>query len=231
MSSATWVDFANVFGMLHLARGQAPAFRNILTSGHEAISIDDQTAPADIPAGRQSPASVKPNGVLFRMPTPSDGPAITALIHRSPPLDVNSAYANLVQCAHFAPTCVVAERDGELVGWLSGHRPPTAPEDLFVWQVAVATSARGEGLAGKMLDALLLRTAASDAQALTTTITADNAASWALFEGFARKRGLPLSKSEHFTREGHFAGQHDTEWLVTISLLPNSQEQHAKEDI
>ena len=82
---------------------------------------------------------------------PSDGPAITALIRSSPPLDVNSAYCNLVQCAHFAPTCVVAERDGRLVGWLSGHRPPTAPEEIFVWQVAVAEDARGQGLAGLML--------------------------------------------------------------------------------
>ena len=144
---------------------------------------------------------------------------------------MNSAYCNLVQCAHFAPTCVVAERGGRIVGWLSAHRPPTAPEEIFVWQVAVARTARGEGLAGRMLEALLARAAARDAQALSTTITADNAASWALFEGFARKHGLALSKSEHFTREAHFAGQHDTEWLVTISLLPNSQEQHAKEDL
>ena len=59
----------------------------------------------------------------------------------------------------------------------------------------------------------------------------DLGAERALFEGFARKRGLPLTRAEHFTRETHFAGQHDTEWLVTISLLNNSQEQHAKEDI
>ena len=136
-----------------------------------------------------------------------------------------------MQCAHFAPTCVVAERDGRLVGWLSGHRPPTAPEEIFVWQVAVAQEARGQGLAARMLEALLARAAVRDAQALSTTITADNVASWALFEGFARKRGLPLTRAEHFTRETHFAGQHDTEWLVTISLLNNSQEQHAKEDI
>jgi L-2,4-diaminobutyric acid acetyltransferase len=97
--------------------------------------------------------------------------------------------------------------------------------------VAVAEEARGAGLAGRMLDALLVRAAVQDAKALSTTITADNAASWALFEGFARKRGLGLSKSEHFTRETHFAGRHDTEWLVTISLLTNSQEHDAKEDL
>jgi L-2,4-diaminobutyric acid acetyltransferase len=187
--------------------------------------------PAETSAGRERDLHGEAGVVRFRTPTPSDGPAITALIRSSPPLDVNSAYCNLVQCAHFAPTCVVAERGGRLVGWISGHRPPTTPEEIFVWQVAVAEEARGEGLAGRMLDALLSRAAVRDAEALSTTITADNAASWALFEGFARKRGLGLSKSRHFTRETHFAGRHDTEWLVTISLLTNSQEQHAKEDI
>lgn len=187
--------------------------------------------PAEPSAGEAGHFHVEADSIRFRMPMPIDGPAITALIRRSAPLDVNSAYCNLVQCAHFAPTCVVAEQGGRLVGWLSGHRPATAPEEIFVWQVAVAQEVRGHGLAARMLDALLERDAVHDARTLSTTITADNAASWALFEGFARKRGLAVAKAEHFIRETHFAGHHDTEWLVTIGLRPDGQVQHAKEDL
>ncbi|TCU54857.1 diaminobutyrate acetyltransferase [Novosphingobium sp. PhB57] len=159
----------------------------------------------------------------LRCPTAEDGPAVTALIAASPPLDPNSAYCNLLQCSDFADTCVLAERDGQAVGWVSGYRPPSHPERLFVWQVAVAASARGEGLAGRMLDALLTRPAVRGATTLTTTITVDNAASWALFTAFARRHGAQLSKSPRFERDAHFAGAHDTEWQASIAPLPSAQ--------
>jgi L-2,4-diaminobutyric acid acetyltransferase len=145
---------------------------------------------------------------------------VSELIASSPPLDVNSAYCNLLQCTDFGETCVLAGRDGELLGWISAYRPPAAPERLFVWQVAVARAARGEGLALKMLDALLARPAAAGASVLTTTITEDNAASWALFEAFARRHGARLERASRFEREAHFAGAHDTEWEARIAPLP-----------
>lgn len=169
------------------------------------------------PAAR--PAAL-PSTIDFRSPRAADGPRITALIAASPPLDTNSAYCNLLQCSDFADTCVLAEREGMLLGWISAYRPPTAPERLFVWQVAVAAAARGEGLAGRMLDALLERAAVAGATMLTTTITEDNAASWALFRAFARRHGAALEKVRRFDRSAHFAGRHDTEWEARIAPLP-----------
>jgi diaminobutyrate acetyltransferase len=105
------------------------------------------------------------------MPRSEDGPAITALIGNCPPLDSNSAYCNLLQCTHFAQTCVVAERDGEIVGWISAYRTPSGPTELFVWQVAVDASARGLGLGRRMLDNFMARPAVKDVDSLITTIT------------------------------------------------------------
>ena len=155
----------------------------------------------------------------FRAPRAKDGPAITALIAACPPLDANSAYCNLLQCSHFADTCVLAEREGKVVGWISGYRPPSAPNQFFVWQVAVHPDARGSGLGGKMLNVLLSRPAARGARLVTTTITKENQASWGLFQSFAKKLGAPLSKAPHFQRDDHFAGAHETEWLVSIGPL------------
>ena len=159
---------------------------------------------------------------MLRMPRAEDGPGVSRLIASSPPLDTNSAYCNLLQCTDFRDTCVLAERDGEVMGWISGYRPPAHPERLFVWQVAVNPRARGEGLALRMLEELLARPAAASATQLTTTITEDNDASWALFRAFARRRSAPLSKSPRFEREAHFAGAHDTEWEARIALPPTS---------
>jgi L-2,4-diaminobutyric acid acetyltransferase len=163
--------------------------------------------------------------IQFRMPCAEDGPRVSGLIAASPPLDVNSAYCNLLQCTDFRETCVVAERAGKLLGWISAYRPPAEPDRLFVWQVAGDPDARGEGLALRMLEALLARSAAAGATTLSTTVTADNRASWALFKAFARGHGATLTKSPRFEREAHFAGAHDTEWEVCISPLPDMSNQ------
>lgn len=154
--------------------------------------------------------------MTFRMPVAQDGPAVTALIAACPPLDRNSRYCNLLQCTHFADSCIVAERDGQILGWVSGYRLPSDPTCFFVWQVAVAAQARGEKLAQRMIMSLLERPATSGVTHLITTVTQDNAASWALFEGIARRIGTTLSKAPLFEREAHFAGAHDTEWQATI---------------
>ena len=113
----------------------------------------------------------------------------------------------------------MAERCGGILGWVSGYRPPTEPNSFFVWQVAVAKPARGKGLARRMINALLERPVASGVTHLITTVTDDNAPSWALFNGLARAWGATLTKSTLFERVPHFAGAHATEWLARIGPL------------
>lgn len=167
---------------------------------------------SDIPRTR-SPRLRKPNA--------TDGAAIWELVKTCKPLDENSMYCNLVQADHFRDTCVVAEMDGDIVGWVSGHMIPDQ-NALFVWQVAVGEKARGMGLGKKMLLDLIERDACDDAEHLKTTITQDNAASWALFRSFARHTGGDLTDAPHFTRDNHFEGRHATEHMVSIVLPTTS---------
>jgi L-2,4-diaminobutyric acid acetyltransferase len=106
------------------------------------------------------------------------------------------------------------------MGWVSGYRPPSDPDSLFIWQVAVAPAARGAQLAQRMIEALFDRPAAHGVTHLITTVTEDNRPSWALFERLARTWAAPLAKSALFERETHFAGAHDTEWQARIGPLP-----------
>lgn len=156
----------------------------------------------------------------FRRPVAADGAAVTALIAQCPPLDTNSAYCNLLQCTHFADSCIIAEQDGAVAGWVSGYRPPSEPDSFFVWQVAVAPAARGQRLAARMIEALLDRPSADGVTLLITTVTEDNGPSWALFEGLARQWSTTITRSALFHSDTHFAGAHATEWLARIGPLP-----------
>jgi len=154
--------------------------------------------------------------ITLRVPTREDGNAVHHLIERCPPLDVNSMYCNLLQCSHFAETSVAAVLDGELAGFVSGYIVPGKDDTLFIWQVAVGEQARGRGLAGKMLAAIVDREACKAVKFMETTITEDNDASWALFRGFANRRDAELSHSVMFDEREHFGGAHASELLVSI---------------
>lgn len=162
----------------------------------------------------------------LRKPESTDGSAIWALVKECKPLDENSMYCNLIQADHFRDTCVVAELDGDIVGWISGHMIPNE-DAFFVWQVAVSPKARGLGLGRKMLTHLIERDECAEAMALKTTITQDNDASWGLFRSFAKSIGGELTDEPHFHEEEHFDGAHDTEHMVTIAL-PSADDDLAK---
>ncbi|WP_407496166.1 diaminobutyrate acetyltransferase [Pseudooceanicola sp. MF1-13] len=164
--------------------------------------------------------------LVLRKPESTDGSAIWELVRDCKPLDENSMYCNLIQADHFRDTCVVAELGGDIVGWISGHMIP-GEDAFFVWQVAVSPKARGMGLGRKMLTHLIERDECADAEALKTTITEDNDASWGLFRSFAKSIGGELSDEEHFHTDEHFDGAHDTEHLVTITI-PSDDEELAK---
>lgn len=159
--------------------------------------------------------------LTLRHPVSTDGYVLNQLVAASPPLDTNSVYCNLLQCQHFANTSVAAVLKGELVGFISAYCPPNEDDTLFVWQVVVAETMRGTGLAKKMLHWLIAQPGTEKAQHLATTITPDNAASWALFESFARDCGAVPVKSIMFDAQRHFGGQHADEYLLRISPLPN----------
>ena len=154
-----------------------------------------------------------------RIPTLADATAIHALVDRCKPLDLNSQYAYLLLSAHFAQTCVVAEIDERLAGFVSSYRKPTDPSVLFVWQVAVGPDARGQGLGLRMLSELMSREPCQHIRWIETTITPSNQASWALFESFAKRRGASCIQQPFFQAE-HFGGiEHEEERLLRIGPL------------
>lgn len=156
--------------------------------------------------------------ITLRLPVPEDAVSVSKLISHCPPLDTNSLYCNLLHCSHFAQTSIAAFVNDELVGFISAYLKPQHEDTLFVWQVAVSETARGYGLATSMLSEIINRTVCKDINRIETTITKDNQASWALFEGFAKKVSSKTEVSNLFDKNKHFSGIHETEYLVCIKL-------------
>lgn len=164
----------------------------------------------------------------FRILAPADGMALHRLVRACPPLDPNSLYCNLLQCSHFRNTSLAAFRNGDLLGSISGYCIPGSADTLFVWQVAVHPSARGQGLARKMLRNLLERMTQQGIRYIETSITPGNAASWKLFSGFAAEQHADMVRSVMLEQTLHFAGEHETEYLFRIGPFASTKGSQAK---
>ncbi|MGV0794000.1 diaminobutyrate acetyltransferase [Mycolicibacterium sp. XJ1819] len=169
------------------------------------------------PPGPQTPP------YLLRRPQGSDALAMHRLADATRTLDLNSTYAYLLWATDFADTSIIAEADGEPVGFITGYHPPTRPEVLFVWQVAVSPSAQGKGLGSAMLDGLVTRVRADrrgHPVTVEATVAPSNEQSRALFGGFARRHGVPITEHEHFGADLLDAdGNHEDEPILRIGPI------------
>lgn len=158
------------------------------------------------------------DGIAFRAPEARDGMRIWALVREAGVLEQNSAYCYLLLCTHFAANGIVAEHDGELVGFVTAYRPPSDPEAVFVWQVGVAPAGRGRGLGTRLLNRLVEQPGNRDARCLTATVDPDNTPSNRLFAAFARAQGARLTREPGFGSK-LFPPGHAPEPLLRIGPL------------
>jgi len=163
------------------------------------------------------------NKVILREPRVEDGGPIWSLVKDTGVLDLNSAYSYLMLCQFFKETCVVAEQDGEVVGFISAYRLPTNQDTIFVWQVGVAASQRRKGLAGQMLEELLQRETCKKIRYLETTISPSNRPSQSLFQALARNMNTHCEVVEGFPKELFPGGGHESEMMYRIGPFKRKQ--------
>ena len=168
----------------------------------------------------------KTASVVYRKPALADAAAIHALIDECQPLDLNSKYAYMLLCTHFADTCAVAEREGSVVGFVSAYRKPNDHSVLFVWQVAVSERGRGQGVGKGLLEEILTRPEQAAVRNLEATISPSNRPSWALFESFARKRGAKCASQTLFREEDFGSQEHEEEQLLRIGPFESPRGTH-----
>ncbi|MDH5359966.1 MAG: diaminobutyrate acetyltransferase [Gammaproteobacteria bacterium] len=162
--------------------------------------------------------------IVLRPPQPDEGSAIHQLVANSPPLDLNSVYSYYLLCSHFADTCVVAEWQGQIVGFISAYRPPAQGQQLFVWQVVVDSDLRGRGIAWRMLHHLLRRLdgAVMEVQA---TVNPSNTVSRGLFQRLATEQGSLMQESVFLSADAFApASEHESEILLSVPLAHKIQE-------
>lgn len=157
--------------------------------------------------------------IRTRKPGTDDGYKIHQLIANSPPLDLNSVYCYYLLSDHFRDSCVIAEYQNKIIGFISAYQIPQRPQTLFVWQVVVNQEFRGQKIAWRMLIDLLQRFQPTELHQLETTVNPSNAASRGLFERLAAEQGTVLKEDVFLEAEAFGPGDnHESELLLRIPL-------------
>jgi L-2,4-diaminobutyric acid acetyltransferase len=86
----------------------------------------------------------------------------------------------------FADTCLVAEAEGALVGFVGGYRTPTTPHSIVLWQIDVDGAFRRQGLGNALLHALIRCPECADVEYLEAAVGSSDVAAKRLLQGFAR---------------------------------------------
>lgn len=172
-------------------------------------------------ADRFTPDDTPTKGAFprLRRPRKGDGIEMWALVRASETLETNTAYCYVLLADHFRDTCVVAERNGRIVGMVAAFVSPKTPDTVFVWQVGVAASERGRGLARRMIVDLLERPALAGLPFLEATVAPSNGASAALFESVARALGAQREIEAGYA-EKDFPDGHEAERTFRIGPIP-----------
>ena len=156
--------------------------------------------------------------VICRQPQVSDGAKIWELIVQCKPLDENSAYLYLLLCRHFADTCLVAEIDKKIVGFVSGYVPADEPDAIFIWQIAIDPNYRGQGMGKHLLNRLLQQKACINKQKMLTTISPSNKASQRLFQSLAEDIRADITTQPFFSANDFpKSGAHEEEVLYCLT--------------
>jgi len=153
--------------------------------------------------------------IRLRLPDVDDATILWRLA-RDSDLDLNSPYSYLLLCREFADTCLVAEREDTIIGFVTGFRPPSRPEVVFVWQVAVAAAARECGVGVMLVDELVARAIRQGACYLEATVTPSNEPSRRLFASVAHRRAAALAERTLFEAAAFPGSAHEDEVLLRI---------------
>ncbi|WP_260981947.1 diaminobutyrate acetyltransferase [Paenibacillus sp. 32O-W] len=157
--------------------------------------------------------------VRFRKPQAEDGARIWELVRQSRVLDVNSVYCYIMLCRYFAETCVIAEKEGELTGFVTSCPVPGSRDTLFVWQIGVAESERGQGVGRRLLEELLKRESCRDIRYLETTISPSNGPSRALFARLTDSLETKMVEAGGFPAQMFPGEEHEEEKLYRIGPI------------
>jgi L-2,4-diaminobutyric acid acetyltransferase len=160
------------------------------------------------------------DGCHVRCAEEADAAAIWQLVSDCPELDSNSFYSYYLLCRYFSSTCVVAEQEGRVAGFVTAFISPDDLDLCFVWQLCVDPDHRGSGIASDLLD-YLITSQSRQPRFIEATVAPGNVALRRAFQALARRFQTEFVESACLSPADFpdLAGEHAAENLLRVGEL------------
>lgn len=138
------------------------------------------------------------------------------LVANRPYVGLNSRYTYFLLARDFSDFCVVAEKEGKIVGFSSGYVPPSRSDTFFNWEIVVQEEFRGNGIQKQML---LYQIRSSNAKFLEATINPSNEACKRSITELAGTLNAACEQKLLFSEKDFENDGHENEVLFTIGPI------------
>ncbi|MBF0289372.1 MAG: diaminobutyrate acetyltransferase [SAR324 cluster bacterium] len=166
------------------------------------------------------------SSIKFRQPTLNDGIGIRQLVSTFQPNELNSAYFYYLVCKHFFETSLLAEEQGNIIGFIFSYIPPQKPDALFVAHIMVSETRRREGIASSMMSHLLEQShIIPKIEYLETALTSTNYAAVRLFHRVSQKYKTSVKERLFCSKEHLEPEAKEDKILVQIGPLTTKQKE------
>lgn len=157
--------------------------------------------------------------MIIRNVTEADSMVLWELASKCRPLDLHTPYTYWVLCHYFSKQCFILEEEASPIGFISSV---TTKDCVFVWQIGILEEYRKRKLSRLLLQAVF-SFAKGEGMKLQTSISQENNASKAAFNGFCHSNNLSLYQIGELnlkTNDGTFS---ESETLYEISPVNNCE--------
>ncbi len=147
------------------------------------------------------------------------------LVQNRPYVGLNSRYTYFLLARDFSDTCVVAEHEGNIIGFSSGYVSPSRSDTFFNWETVVHKDYRGNSLQKKML---LYQIKNAKVDYFEGTINPSNKVSENNFFELAEVLNTKFQKRILFKEEDFEKDGHEAEILCRVGPIPKNDPEYKK---
>ena len=120
--------------------------------------------------------------INIRNPKESEFEKIYNFVSRCKPLESYGDHFYRIMLRYFNNTCLIAEEENNILGFILGVISQTDPKSYFLWQIGVNPEVQGQGIGRKMLEHIEIELKRKNINRIELTIDPENKASQKLFE-------------------------------------------------
>lgn len=148
----------------------------------------------------------------------SDVDMVRKFVSLCKPLDLHSPFTYWILAKYFRDYCFILLEEDKIIGFISSIKSASDYNNLYLWQIGIAESKRGQGYAAMLIDKVVEQARKSDCKKIQFSIAPENEPSHNAFNSYADINGLTMDRIDKLEINDTLSGIIEFEDIYEINL-------------